>query len=99
MAEQGQASAEGHLDAASIAVIVITFALFAAALVVKGIGHELLLEGAVFLVSVKLILMAYKGDVANRQLLRELGELRTMVAGLQRQQSDTRPGGAASASR
>ena len=98
MAEQTESRA-GHLDTASGAVIVITLALFAAAVVVKGIGHDLLLESAVFVVSVKLILMAYKGDVANRQLLRELGELRTMVADLQRQQSDTRPGGAATANR
>ena len=37
-------------------VIAITFCLFALALFTKGITHNLLLEAAVFLVSVKLIL-------------------------------------------
>lgn len=87
MAEQERARAGRRVDAASIAVIVITLALFTAAVAVKGIGHELLLEAAVFLVSVKLILMAYRSEVANQHLLQELAAVRAMVADLQRQPS------------
>jgi hypothetical protein len=39
-------------------VIVLSFGLFALALFVKGFTHDLLLEAGVFLVSIKLILMA-----------------------------------------
>jgi len=37
-------------------VIVITFSLFALALFTKGLTHDILLESAIFLVSVKIIL-------------------------------------------
>jgi hypothetical protein len=39
-------------------VIVLSFGLFALALFVKGFTHDPLLEAGVFLVSIKLILMA-----------------------------------------
>jgi len=44
----------------SMMVIIITFVLFTVALFVKGFTHELLLEAAVFLVSVKLIILSYR---------------------------------------
>jgi len=49
-----------NTDPGSIAVITITFILFTAALFIKGFTHDLLLEAAVFLVSVKLIILSYK---------------------------------------
>ena len=48
---------------ASLVVILITFILFVAALFVKGLKHDLLLEAGVFLVSVKLILMAHRNSM------------------------------------
>jgi len=70
-----------HLDAWSIIVILLTFALFGAALFVKGLTHDLLLESGVFLVSVKLINMAHKNAVhaamIEEQLDRIYQELRT----------------------
>ena len=57
-----------HLDGASLAVIVITFVLFVVALSVKGFTHNLLLETGVFLVSVKLIMMAYGNSVSTKDL-------------------------------
>jgi hypothetical protein len=48
-----------HLDRGSLIVIAITFVLFAGAVFATGISHDLLLEAGVFLVSVKLIIMAY----------------------------------------
>lgn len=72
-----------HIDTPSLLVILLTLVLFATALVIKGIGHDLLLEGGVFLVSVKLILMAYKASVANERLLDELKSLRSAISRLE----------------
>jgi len=44
--------------------VIITFVLFAVALFAKGFTHDLLLEAGVLLVSVKLILMAYRNTTA-----------------------------------
>lgn len=72
-----------HIDTPSLLVILLTLVLFATALVIKGIGHDLLLEGGVFLVSVKLILMAYKASVANERLLDELASVRSAMSRLE----------------
>jgi hypothetical protein len=61
-----------HLDFWSLIVIVITFALFFLALLTKGFTHDLLLEAGVLLVSIKLILMAYKNSMTSKERLREL---------------------------
>ena len=70
-----------HFDFGSLAVIVITFILFALALFTKGFTHDLLLEAGVFLVSVKLILMAYKNATSTRQVDSKLDAI---LAGLNR---------------
>ncbi len=57
-----------HLDVWSRAIIVITLILFLVAVFVKGLGHEILLEAGVFLVSAKLIMMAYKNSVTAAEL-------------------------------
>jgi hypothetical protein len=64
-----------HLDVGSRMVILVTFALFVAAIFIKGIGHDLLLEAGVFLVSLKLIMMAYKNSVGARQLNQRLDDV------------------------
>lgn len=68
-----------HLDIGSRLVILVTFVLFVAALFIKGLGHDLLLEGGVFLVSVKLIMMAYKNSVATKQLNDRLDQLQVTL--------------------
>lgn len=68
-----------HFDPGSVAVIVITFALFAVALVVKGFTHDMLLEAGVFLVSVKLIIMGYKNSVATASVERQLAGIRELL--------------------
>jgi hypothetical protein len=57
-----------HFDLGSLVVIVVTFILFVSAVFTKGFTHDILLEAAVFLVSVKLIIMAYKNIDANQFL-------------------------------
>jgi hypothetical protein len=47
-------------DPASFTVVALTFMLFVVALFVKGLTHDIILEAAVLLVSVKLIMMSCK---------------------------------------
>lgn len=68
-----------YFDAWSLLIIVITLALFVAALYFTGFTHDLLLEAGVFLVSVKLILMSYKNKVASDDLRTELAEIRSLI--------------------
>ena len=56
------------LDIVSRLVIITTFVLFVIALFVKGFGHGLLLEAGVFLISVKLIMMAAKNFLLAKHL-------------------------------
>ena len=49
-----------HFDLGSIIVILVTFILFVSVVFTKGFTHDILLEAAVFLVSIKLIVMPYK---------------------------------------
>jgi hypothetical protein len=51
-----------YLGPGSTVVILTTLVLFTAALFVKGFTHDLLLEAAVFLVSVKLIILSYRNS-------------------------------------
>ena len=64
-----------HFDLGALIVIIITFVLFAVALFTKGFTHDLLLEAGVFLVSVKLILMAYKNTTRTRRVDLKLDEI------------------------
>ncbi|MCX7934677.1 MAG: hypothetical protein N3A66_05385 [Planctomycetota bacterium] len=63
------------LDASFWLVAILTFLLFAAALFTKGFTHDLLLEAGVFLVSVKLILMAYRNHQALQRIEERLEDL------------------------
>ena len=69
-----------HFDFGSVIVILITFVLFLVALFVKGLTKDMLLEAGVLLVSIKLIMMAYKTSVENKELKQELGEIKRMIA-------------------
>jgi hypothetical protein len=64
-----------HFNVWSFLVIASTLVLFGAAVYTTGFTHDLLLEAGVFLVSVKLIVMAYRnsaGDYAIQQKLDEI---------------------------
>ena len=73
-----------HLDIWSRAIILITLVLFLAALFLKGFGHDILLEAGVFLVSVKLIMMAYKNSVATAELEVRFENLQATLARMER---------------
>ena len=68
-----------HFNVASLVVIIITFILFLFALFTKGLTHELLLEAGIFLISVKLIMMAYKNSVCVKSIENELKEIKGLL--------------------
>ncbi len=68
-----------HFDIGSMIVVVITFVLFTTALFTKGFTHDLLLETGVFLVSVKLIMMAYNNSVHVKSFRKELQEIKELL--------------------
>jgi hypothetical protein len=70
-----------HFDTGSLIVIAVTFILFVLALFFTGFTHALLLEAGVFLVSVKLILMAHKSSVHSKNIKRELWEIKEILSG------------------
>jgi hypothetical protein len=68
-----------HLDLGSCIVALITLVLFIAALFTKGLSHDLFLEAGVFLVSVKIIVMAYKNSLALSHLDAKLDTILAML--------------------
>jgi hypothetical protein len=68
-----------HVDLGSILIIIITFVLFALALLFTGFTHDILLEAGVFLVSVKLIIMAYKANMSSSEIELELKEIKKIL--------------------
>jgi hypothetical protein len=68
-------------DAGSVVVLALTAALFAVALFVKGLTHDLLLEAGVLLVSIKLILMTAKSQSNYRDVKKDLAEIKELLKG------------------
>ncbi|MEM1283089.1 MAG: hypothetical protein AAGG81_06000 [Chlamydiota bacterium] len=62
-------------DRGSLAVMLVTLVLFIAALFVKGMKHDILLETGIFLVSVKLIITGYKLTVATGEIQGTVDEI------------------------
>ena len=60
-------------------VILLTVGLFILSLAVKGFTHELFLEAGVFLVSVKLILMAGKNAASEERIERQLNQIEELL--------------------
>jgi flagellar motor component MotA len=68
-----------YFDTGTIIVIVVTILLFAVALFLKGLTHELLLEAGVLLVSIKLIMMAYRNSINYEDVKRELNDIKQLI--------------------
>jgi hypothetical protein len=60
-------------------VILLTVGLFGLSLAVKGFTHELFLEAGVFLVSVKLILMAGKNAASEERIEHALDQIKELL--------------------
>jgi hypothetical protein len=72
------------LDSGTLTVIIVTFVLFALSLFTKGLTHDLLLEAGVFLVSVKLILLAYKSNVMKESIDNKLDKIHAAIIQLEK---------------
>ena len=70
---------KSHFDTGSMIVIIITFVLFLLALFTKGFTKDLLLEAGVFLVSVKIIMMAYQNSAYVKGIENELKEIKEIL--------------------
>jgi hypothetical protein len=68
-----------YFDNGTILVILVTGLLFFAALFVKGLTHDILLEAGVLMVSVKLIMMAYRNSLNYDDLKKELHEIKQIL--------------------
>ena len=68
-----------RFDLGTMAVIVLTLALFVVALFLKGLTHDILLEAGVFLVSVKVILLSYNSAANAEKMMGKLEEIRELV--------------------
>ena len=68
-----------YFDHGTIIVIVVTVLLFTVALFVKGFTNALLLEAGVLLVSIKLIMMAYRNSINYSDLKKDLNEIKRLL--------------------
>ena len=57
-------------------VIALTILLFVLFLFLHGITHDLFLESGVLLVSIKLIMMNYKNMKMEKEILKQLNEIK-----------------------
>jgi len=74
-----------RFDPWSVIVIALTLVTFLGSVFVKGFTHELLLEAAVFLVSMKLILMAQKNSLSARLTGQRLERIASLLEQIQNQ--------------
>jgi hypothetical protein len=70
-------------DPWSTVVIALTLVLFLVSVFVKEFTHELLLEAGVFLVSIKLILMAQKNNLSAKLTGQRLDRIASLLEGIQ----------------
>ena len=70
---------DNRLDFGSVLIIAITFILFVVSLFVKGLSHDILLDSAVFLVSVKIIIMSFKNESYIKELSKQLEEIKSLI--------------------
>jgi succinate-acetate transporter protein len=66
-------------DPWSAVVIFVTFGLFVFAIFLKGLKHDVLLEAGVFLVSLKLILLARGNAQTEKRLEQRLIEIQNTL--------------------
>src|SRR5690349_14978303 len=68
-----------HHDPWATLVVVLTLVLFIMALFIKGLKHDMLLEAAVFLVSLKLILLGIKNRVIAGKTEKQLEQIHALL--------------------
>ena len=63
----------------TIAIILITLALFIAAVFTKGLTHDIFLEAGVFLISVKVIFLTFKTNTLTRNIQKQLEDIKSLL--------------------
>ncbi len=63
----------------TISIILITLVLFAAAVFTKGLTHDIFLETAVFLVSVKVIFLTFRTNTMTKNIIKKLEDLNSLL--------------------
>ena len=63
----------------TITIISATLALFIAAVFTKGLTHDIFLEAAVFLVSVKVIFLTFRTNTMTKNILKQLEDLNSLL--------------------
>jgi hypothetical protein len=76
-----------HFDPSSLVVIFLTLALFLLALFMKGFTQEVLLETAVFLVSVKIILLSHTNSVSAKKTDERLARIQDILQAIENRSS------------
>ncbi len=66
-------------DPWTLVVMIVTLLLFIGSLITKDFTHDLLLEAGVFLISVKLMIMAYKNTLTAEAIQNQLQEIKVMM--------------------
>lgn len=69
------------LTISNVIVIAVAAILFIVAIFAKGFTHDLLIEAAVLLVSVKLIIMNQKNKIMEQKILDAIDEIKKMQSG------------------
>ena len=65
--------------ASTISIVLITLALFIAAIFTTGITHDIFLEAAVFLVFVKLIILTNRTSTITKNTLKQLEGIKSLL--------------------
>lgn len=65
--------------ASTISIVLITLALFIAAVFTTGITHDIFLEATVFLVFVKLIILTNRTSTITKNTLKQLEGIKSLL--------------------
>lgn len=84
------------LDTGSLIIASGTLLLFIAALFTKGLTHDLFLEAGVFLISVKIIMMAHRNAVSTKDVNHKLDKVLAVLTTPDKAKSESRDTDAAS---
>ena len=63
----------------TIIIILITVALFVAAIFTKGLTHDIFLESGVLLISIKIILLSYRNNTIVKNIQKQLDNMNSFL--------------------
>ena len=63
----------------TVTIVLITFALFIAAIFSKGLTHDVFLEAGVFLISVKIIYLTLRTNSITRKIQKQLESMNSLL--------------------